>query len=549
MNSYKLATSHPARAVGHPAQSCGSDGDGGATAGSPLAGVGAVSADGDQPCEIPPPVASLRSASGPNNDPPSLGPSGRVPCPSPGPGLGTPGDGLGPVTKAYPVKLKPRYFRIGTWNINGRSGVLNGARYKKFPYAEELLMLEKLDLLTVTETHSPAFEHSRKVKVLSETHAVGRRAGIAVISLADSGWSCSRSEVLVPGHALVSCLHHSRSRESLWLLSVYGDISSSSSLSKFYRTLARRMTTLVDSLPDWKGCYAAGDWNFLYHPEDRFPKSKSAAPPAVIRSFDSLLAVCQMQDSAGPGPFPRGWSYESSRGSYVVRSRLDRVYYPCDLSSPRSPPLSVPTEWSDHYLVYVDCVVLSPKVQLAEPARRLPPVDSLDDHFWNDVLARYRLLASSPITLPAWVSFKSSVLSIGISASRRIGRAKTKNWRAALQGDRLSAEEFDDAILWFAKGAPSPGDVPSPFKTAGPIRRHRWPLAAPWAASKPVAPMPSWVPTPSSPWFSSTLVPLRYSARLSQQLPAPPPATATPSPPEPLMSTPTLLTARVAARR
>ena len=126
MNRYKLATSRPARAVGHPAQSCGSDSDGGATAGSPLAGVRAVSANGDQPCEIPPPVASLRSVSGPNNNPPGLGPTGRVPCPSPESGLGAPVDGFGPATKAYPVKLKPRYFRIGTWNINGCSGVLNG---------------------------------------------------------------------------------------------------------------------------------------------------------------------------------------------------------------------------------------------------------------------------------------------------------------------------------------------------------------------------------------------------------------------------------------
>ena len=515
----------------------------GATVGSPLAGVRAVSTSGDQPCEIPPPVASLQSTSGPNGNLPGLGPSGRVPCLSPRSGLGAPDNGLGPVTKAYPVKLKPRYFRIGTWNINGRSGVLNGKRYKKFPYAEELLMLEKLDLLTVTETHSPAFKHSRKVKVLSETHIEGRRAGVAVISLANRRWSCSRSEVLVPGHALLSCLHHSRSQESLWLLSVYGDISSSSSLSKFYRTLTQRMTALVSSLPDWKGCYAAGDWNFLYHPEDCFPKSKSPAPPAVIRSFDSLLAICRMQDSAGPDPFPRGWSYESSRGSYIVRSRLDRVYYLCDLGSPRSPPLSVPTEWSDHHLVYVDCMVSSPRVQIAVPARRLPPVDGLDDRFWDDVIEKYRLLVSSPVTLPTWTSFKSSVLSIGVSASRRISCAKTRNWRAALHGDRLSPEEFDNAILWFACGAPAPDDIPAPFRAAGPIRRCRWPLAAPWAASKPVAPVLSWAPTLNSPWFPSTLVPLRYSTCPCRQPPTSPLAVVTPSDPGPPLSVLSLLSA------
>ena len=549
MSSYKLATSRPTQAVGHPAQGCGSDSDGGATVGSPLAGVRAVSASGGQPCEIPPPVASLRSASGPNSDLPGLGPSGRVLCPSPKSGLGAPDDGLRPVTKAYPVKLKPRYFRIGTWNINSCSGVMNGKRYKKFPYAEELLMLEKLDLLTVTETHSPTFEHSRKVRVLSETHVEGRWASVAVISLANSGWSCSRSEVLIPGHALLSCLHHSRSQESLWLLSVYGDISSSSSLSKFYRTLTRWMTMLISSLPDWKGCYAAGDWNFLYHPEDRFLKSRSPAPPAVICSFDSLLATCQMQDSAGPDPFPRGWSYESSRGSYVVRSRLDRVYYLCALGSPCSPPLSVPTDWSDHHLVYVDCMVSSPRVQTAVPARRLPPVDGLDDRFWNDVIEQYHLLISSPITLLTWSSFKSSVLSIGVSAGRRIGRAKTKNWRAALHGDCMTPEEFDDAILWFARGAPTPDDVPTPFKSTGPIRQCRWPLAAPWAASKPVAPVPSWTPTPSSPWFPSTHVPLQYIAHPCQRPPPSPPAVVASPAPGPPLSVPSLLTACVAARR
>ena len=308
------------------------------------------------------------------------------------------------------------------------------------------------------------------------------------------------------------------------------------------------MTTLVDSLPDWKGCYAAGDWNFLYHPEDHFLKSKSPAPPAVIRSFDSLLAVCRMQDSAGPDLFPRGWSYESSRGSYIVWSHLDRVYYLCDLGSPRSPPLSVPTEWSDHYLVYVDCMVSSLRVQIAVPARRLPPVDSLDDCFWNNVLGRYRLLVSSPITLPTWTSFKSSVLSIGISASRHIGRAKTRNWQAALQGDRLSPKEFDDAILWFARSAPSPNDVPAPFRSAGPICHCRWLLAAPWVASRPVAPVPSWTPMLGSPWFPSTLVPLRYFAHPCQWPSTSPPAVITPSPPGPPLSVPSLLTARVAAR-
>ena len=205
-------------------------------------------------------------------------------------------------------------------------------------------------------------------------------------------------------------------------------------------------------------------------------------------------------------------------------------------------------KWSDHYLVYADCMISSPVVQIAVPAWRLPPVSCLDDCFWSDVLEKYQLLVASPITLPTWTSFKSSVLSAGVSASRRVGRAKTKNWRAALHGDRLSSEELDDAISWFMGGAPSPADVPAPFKAAGPLRHCNWPLAAPWAASKPVAPVPSWLPTPSSPWFSTTVVPLRYRARPCQRGPAPS-ADEAPSPPRQPPSIPALLTARVSARR
>src|SRR5258706_10024705 len=50
---YKLASSRPARAVDTSDNSRRVDGDGGGAAGTSLAGVGAVSAIGNQPCEIP----------------------------------------------------------------------------------------------------------------------------------------------------------------------------------------------------------------------------------------------------------------------------------------------------------------------------------------------------------------------------------------------------------------------------------------------------------------------------------------------------------------
>src|SRR5882757_3940947 len=49
----KLTTSRPAQAVDTPDNSMGVDGDSGGAAGTSLAGVGAVSALGNQPCEIP----------------------------------------------------------------------------------------------------------------------------------------------------------------------------------------------------------------------------------------------------------------------------------------------------------------------------------------------------------------------------------------------------------------------------------------------------------------------------------------------------------------
>ena len=51
---YKLASSHPAQAVGTSDNSKRVDSSGRGTAGTSPAGVGAVGANGSQPCEIPP---------------------------------------------------------------------------------------------------------------------------------------------------------------------------------------------------------------------------------------------------------------------------------------------------------------------------------------------------------------------------------------------------------------------------------------------------------------------------------------------------------------
>ena len=510
MSKFKIASSRPAQAVGYQAQGLGADGDGGATAGSSLVGVGAASAIGNHTCEIPSPVASQQSASGPNSDL-LFSPPGRAQYQGPTGMPGTSPHGPRSEAMASPIRLKDRTFRIGTWNMRGREGTFDGRPTPKSSLAEELLLLENIDILVLTKTHSLDFSVSCKSTLLGHTGISSKCAGVAVISSSKSGWYCTDSHVLVEGYALLLHLHHRRSAESLWILGVYSNISDANrSLRSFYSNLADALATLVLDIPNWRGCFAAGDWNFVLHPEDHILTSTDHRVP--FRSdFDYLLDVCSMSDAAGPDPFPRGWSYRYSKNNSHCYSHLDRVYCP-STSWSASAPVSIPTLWSDHCVVWADCTAICPKVQLAIPVSRLPNPAKLDDFFWSDVLKAYSSLTDAPISLPSWTSFKKQVLSLGSHSKKRWKHHNTKHWMAALRGDQLSRDDLTSAL----------NDMYSNCSTTNSLPCRRWQPAAPSYASTPLHSYPSFVPTPESPWANSTFVPWKHRYPHPSSSPSPP---------------------------
>ena len=229
--THKLATSRPAWAVETSDNSRRLDGDGGRTAGTPPAGVGAVGASGNHACEIP-----LRQASSGVPGAPtarrrrkvfiSASPSAQTSGPKKA--GGHPSSGPEGVAKDSPtLKLKQRTFRFGTWNMLGRKYNSPHGLTPKFLFADDLLALEKLDILALQETHcdSTGPPKSRRSITLAHSGISRLAAGVALISPANSSWSCTTSHVLVPGHALLAQLHHRVSTETLWVLCAYADSS------------------------------------------------------------------------------------------------------------------------------------------------------------------------------------------------------------------------------------------------------------------------------------------------------------------------------------
>ena len=205
-----------------------------------------------------------------------------------------------------------------------------------------------------------------------------------------------------------------------------------------------------------------------------------------------------MRDVASPEPLPNGWTHATQRAGRTYHACLNRVYCPDALWFP-SDPVSLPTLWSDHNLVWVDCTLSRPCIQMAVPADRLPPVPKLDAQFWADTLAKYKVLTQSDVNLASWSGFKKDILAIGISSKHRLRRLKGNNWLAALRGDKLSQDDFDTALAWLNRG-PRPKSSPN---------WHRpWPAAAPSEVVPPWRTQPHWEPSPNSPWFTTTIVPL-----------------------------------------
>ena len=471
---------------------------------------------------------------------------------SPGPSaaLGTPASGPGPVAKPSNFALKKRSFRIGTWNMNGRFGIKGGSRFAKLPLAEDIMAVEKVDILILTETHTMDLAPSLRTRILGQTGVSDSRGGVAIIARSSDGWTCNESYTLVDGYAILVNVTHHKSTESFWILGVYGDISSHSSLESFYQLTLDSLTVAISPFVDdgsWTGCLAAGDWNMVSHPSDRVPaRPFSAYESRVSALLDDLITLCSLSDTAGPGPSLSGWTHKYTRGPATSYARLDRIYHPRRGWS-SSAPVTFQTNWSDHRFVWSDCVVNRPRVEIAVPAARLPAV--LDKKFWSEVDGLYDELCSGPIALPAWSSFKTQVLSAGIRSKSRRLSSWNKDWSAALRGDPIPVDMVSTAIHALARPAPPPPRRRGPrsWRSAAPdlvlppsTRHPRPPNRTKWASASAAPPFNrgNSAPTAPSPPAPSPTPPARGASAPAASLPpAPPP------------DIPALLTARIKARR
>ena len=241
---YKLASSRrPAKAVGYLAQGRGADGDGGGTAGTSLAGVVAASVTNNHECETPHPAASRRRAAGSNRDPPPSPNMGQTSAPKRA--GGTLLDGAEAEPGDPPIQLTRRTFRIATWNMCGQGTRDDQGSKGKMRFAEQLMTLENIDILVLTETHTTSLPCSRRVQVLEQS-GLAARAGVAMLVKAGAGWDVLHKEVIIPGYAIMVQVSHRMSRESFWILGVYGDTSrGQTSLAEFYERLHKRLTAFT----------------------------------------------------------------------------------------------------------------------------------------------------------------------------------------------------------------------------------------------------------------------------------------------------------------
>jgi len=335
------------------------------------------------------------------------------------------------------------------------------------------------------------------VEVLEQT-GLASRAGVAILVKAGAGWDVLHKQVLIPGYAVIVKVSHRISRESFWVLSVYGDISQGQvSLNKFLGRLRTRLTALIrrEAKTHWGGCFAIGDWNFVEHAGDRHPVGSTQNPQKkLISCFEDIKKLCSMKDVAGRGPAPRDWSYSKMTHNGMVYSRLDRVYRP-SLGWRSGKVLPMTTKWSDHRVVIATVYVTAPKVEKASPAPRLPSIEVLEKvhRFWPGVLRSWEeLTGAGPVTLEMWSSFKEEVLRIGkdeVKAMKKIGR---KDWVEALRREHMAPGDILDAVarangmLWAKRGPPARA-IPS------------WPTAIPAYEIVPVR-RKGFVPSTASPW-------------------------------------------------
>jgi len=518
---YKLATSRrPAKAVGYPAQGRGADGDGGGTAGTSLAGVVAASVTNNRNSENPHPAAPRRSAAGSNCDPPPLPNMGQTSAPKRARGKLPDGAEAEPIDP--PIELTRRSFKIATWNMCGQ-GTRNGLKSaEKMRFAEQIMTVENIDILILTETHTVSLPNSCRVQVLEQS-GLAARAGVAILTKTGAGWDVLHKEVIVPGHAIIVHVSHRISRESFWILGVYGDVSKGqTSLMEFYERLHERLSAFVrrQARTHWGGCFAAGDWNFVEFAKDRFPTGHAEnAPIRLLTCFNKIKDLCSLRDMAGKDPAPSFWSYSKRTHHGQVYSRLDRVYRPSQgWSSDSVVPMD--TGRSDHRLIAATVHVKRPKVEKAIPVPRLPNMEALDKSrgFWPAVLRNWRtLLEDAPVSLETWRVFKDQVLATGLKETKAMKTAGRKNWVNALRNECIPPEDIMGAVtranrqVWNRRTPPA--------RTPA-----RWSAAIP---AYEVTPKQSrhFVPSKDSPWKT----PIRQSNIAPHGVAAAPPVFAKPA--------------------
>lgn len=214
----------------------------------------------------------------------------------------------------------------------GRTTRVGGLTWRKFPFVEGLMKVEKIDLLVLTETHEIEFGVARSSTVLFHTGISSAKAGVALVAPSDGGWSCEGTELLVPGYAFLSRVKQRKSVESFWILCLYADNSEGEpSLRRFYSLVADKLAAFIASRPEgsWTGCLAVGDWNMVEFRDDRSPSvSPSAARRSTLSCYKDLKVLCDAEDVAGDGVQPRLWMYWKGRADGEVLSRLDRIYAP-----------------------------------------------------------------------------------------------------------------------------------------------------------------------------------------------------------------------------
>ena len=198
----------------------------------------------------------------------------------------------------------------------------------------------------------------------------------------------------------------------------------------------------------WTGCLAAGDWNLVVHPDDRSPHgSVMAVKTRSVKLLKQVMDLCHLQDVAGCKAYPQGFTFSSNTGRASWSSRLDCIYYPLGTWF-ADKPVSIPTLWSDHKLVWVMCGILSPWVQIAKAAPCLPDIDSLtcSKMFWGPVLQKYKKLTSKKPTLESWTEFKKDTLVFGSHVQKVKVAERSAKWKEALQGDAIPLEDLPAAV-------------------------------------------------------------------------------------------------------